>query len=69
MVDRKASKGRKIRYTTITKLTNVTFPIQRRHTTQGLLGTTAATIDNSSTTAMNTFLDEDAWFRSLFGGK
>ena len=69
MVDRKASKGRKIRYTTITKLTNFTFPIQRRHTTQGLLGTTAATIDNSSTTAMNTFLDEDAWFRSLFGGK
>ena len=69
MVDRKASKGRKIRYTTIKKLTNFTFPIQRRHTTQGLLGTTATSIDNNSTTAMNTFLDEDAWFRSLFGGK
>ncbi len=54
MVDRKASKGRKIRYTTMTKLTNFTFPIQRRHT--------------SSTTTTTLMFDEDAWYRSLFGG-
>jgi protein AATF/BFR2 len=70
MVDRKASKGRKIRYTTITKLTNFTFPIQRRHRT------TATTLNNNdhlhnddSWTMNSTFLDEDAWFRSLFGGQ
>lgn len=49
-VDRKASKGRKIRYTEIPKLTNFTFPISR------------------STYSDNNNLDEDAWFRSLFGG-
>ena len=59
MVDRKASKGRKIRYTTMTKLTNFTFPQQRRHTV----------VSSSSTNNNNNILlDEDAWFRSLFGG-
>lgn len=65
MVDRKASKGRKIRYTTMTKLTNFTFPIPRRNAT-----TTVSSFSSSSNVgAMNTFLDEDAWFRSLFGGQ
>lgn len=49
-VDRKASKGRKIRYTDIPKLANFTFPLSRP--------------SSDNTTA----LDEDAWFRSLFGG-
>jgi protein AATF/BFR2 len=55
-VDRKASKGRKIRYTDIPKLANFTFPLSRP---QG-----------SATTSVDTLvgLDEDAWFRSLFGG-
>ena len=60
MVDRKASKGRKIRYTTMTKLTNFTFPQQRRHT--------VVSSSSSSTNNNNILLDEDAWFRSLFGG-
>ena len=51
-VDRKASKGRKIRYTEIPKLVNFTFPVSR---------------PNNSTSDYNN-LDEDAWFRSLFGG-
>jgi hypothetical protein len=48
-VDRRASKGRKIRYAEITKLANFTFPVSR-----------------SAQAA--TSLDEDGWFRSLFGG-
>jgi protein AATF/BFR2 len=61
MIDRKASKGRKVRYHTIDKLTNFTFPIQRRN---------FSISHASSTTAYdsNVFLDDDAWFRSLFGG-
>jgi protein AATF/BFR2 len=50
-VDRKASKGRKLRYTELTKLRNFTFPIRRSYHSYN-----------------DTFLDEDAWFRSLFGG-
>ena len=46
-VDRRASKGRKLRYTPIPKLVNFTFPLSRPST--GML-------------------DEDAWFRSMFGG-
>jgi Apoptosis-antagonizing transcription factor, C-terminal/Apoptosis antagonizing transcription factor len=45
-VDRRASKGRKIRYAVIPKLVNFTFPQQR--------GETA--------------MDDDEWFKSLFGG-
>lgn len=48
-VDRRASKGRKIRYVEVPKLVNFTFPVAR---------------PNSSTGAM----DEDEFFRSLFGG-
>jgi Apoptosis-antagonizing transcription factor, C-terminal len=55
-VDRKASKGRKIRYTDIPKLANFTFPLSRP---QGSATTSADTLVG---------LDEDAWFRSLFGG-
>lgn len=47
-VDRKASKGRKIRYHDIPKLQHFTFPIQRP--------------------SAKASLDEDEWFRSLFGG-
>ena len=47
-VDRRASKGRKIRYTEIAKLANFTFPKSR--------------------TATTSTLQEDEWFRSLFGG-
>eukprot|EP00980_Cylindrotheca_fusiformis_P000229 scaffold52_cov183-Cylindrotheca_fusiformis.AAC.8 len=46
-VDRRASKGRKIRYREIPKLVNFTFPLSR---------------------ATNSNLDQDEWFRSLFGG-
>jgi len=46
-VDRRASKGRKIRYKEIPKLTNFTFPLSRPVTSN---------------------LDQDEWFRSLFGG-
>jgi Apoptosis-antagonizing transcription factor, C-terminal len=46
-VDRKASKGRKLRYTELSKLRHFTFPIPRKSVE---------------------LLDEDAWFRSLFGG-
>jgi hypothetical protein len=49
MVDRKASKGRKIRYHEIAKLVNFTFPLSR-----------------PSNPSSN--LDQDEWFRSLFGG-
>lgn len=48
VVDRRASKGRKIRYTEIAKLSHFTFPTSR-----------PVTYD---------ILDEDEWFRSLFGG-
>lgn len=48
-VDRKASKGRKLRYQEIPKLVNFTFPISRPE-------------------AKSSNLDEDEWFRSLFGG-
>jgi len=54
-VDRRASKGRKIRYTEIQKLANFTFPISRP-----LNGSTGGGAGND--------LDEDAWFKSLFGG-
>jgi hypothetical protein len=47
-VDRRASKGRKIRYVEIPKLVNFTFPVARP--------------------ASSTGMDEDEWFRSLFGG-
>eukprot|EP00934_Nitzschia_sp_Nitz4_P006299 Nitzschia sp. Nitz4//scaffold131_size63436//28089//28931//NITZ4_006273-RA/size63436-processed-gene-0.39-mRNA-1//1//CDS//3329535262//6289//frame0 len=46
-VDRKASKGRKIRYKEIPKLVNFTFPLSRPTTSN---------------------LDQDEWFKSLFGG-
>jgi hypothetical protein len=46
-VDRKASKGRKLRYHEISKLINFTFPLSRPESGG---------------------LDEDEWFRSLFGG-
>lgn len=46
-VDRKASKGRKIRYHVHPKIVNFTFPLQRPETTT---------------------MDEDEWFKSLFGG-
>ena len=52
-VDRRASKGRKIRYTEIQKLTNFTFPVHR--SSGGFSGS-------------GNDLDEDAWFKSLFGG-
>lgn len=55
-VDRKASKGRKIRYTEIPKLTNFTFPLSRPATATSAFTTSVAT------------LDEEAWFLSLFGG-
>lgn len=45
-VDRRASKGRKIRYVEIPKLVNFTFPVARPPTN----------------------MDEDEFFRSLFGG-
>lgn len=50
-VDRRASKGRKMRYAVRPKLVNFTFPVARSQ--------------SSSTT---TGMDEDEWFRSLFGG-
>jgi len=56
-VDRRASKGRKIRYTPLPKLANFTFPQSRRHRTVA---------SSFTTTTLN--LDEDEWFRSLFGG-
>ena len=46
-VDRRASKGRKIRYKEIPKLVNFTFPLSRPNTSG---------------------LDQDEWFKSLFGG-
>lgn len=49
VVDRRASKGRKIRYQVHQKLVNFTFPVSR---------------PQSNSTGM----DEDEWFRSLFGG-
>lgn len=52
-VDRRASKGRKIRYTEIQKLTNFTFPVGRPVNGAGGAGND---------------LDEDVWFKSLFGG-
>lgn len=51
-VDRRASKGRKIRYTEIQKLANFTFPVNR----------------SSGGVSSGNDLDEDAWFKSLFGG-
>ena len=45
-VDRRASKGRKIRYTVNPKLVNFTFPIERAEP----------------------MIDNDVWFKSLFGG-
>lgn len=47
-VDRKASKGRKIRYTKVPKLANFTYPLSRPNNSAGL--------------------DEDEFFKSLFGG-
>lgn len=47
-VDRRASKGRKIRYVAIPKLVNFTFPVARPAPTTGM--------------------DDDEFFRSLFGG-
>lgn len=47
-VDRRASKGRKIRYVEIPKLVNFTFPVARPVSTTGM--------------------DEDEFFKSLFGG-
>ena len=46
VVDRRASKGRKVRYAVIPKLVNFTFPQQRGESS----------------------MDEDEWFKSLFGG-
>jgi hypothetical protein len=46
-VDRRASKGRKIRYKELPKLVNFTFPLSRPN---------------------NSNLDQDGWFKSLFGG-
>lgn len=46
-VDRRASKGRKIRYKEIPKLVNFTFPLSRPRTA---------------------ILDQEEWFKSLFGG-
>jgi hypothetical protein len=46
-VDRRASKGRKIRYREIPKLVNFTFPLSRPN---------------------RSGLDQDEWFKSLFGG-
>lgn len=48
-VDRRASKGRKIRYEEIPKLVNFTFPLGRPNNTSSAL-------------------EEDEWFKSLFGG-
>jgi hypothetical protein len=56
-VDRRASKGRKLRFTEIPKLVNFTFPLSRGSTGAG----------SSSTTTMN-FLNQDEYFQSLFGG-
>lgn len=58
-VDRKASKGRKIRYHDIPKLQHFTFPIARGAGVGG---------GGSANPAATTLLDEDEWFRSLFGG-
>jgi Apoptosis-antagonizing transcription factor, C-terminal len=63
-VDRKASKGRKIRYHDIPKLQHFTFPIARGHASSGGGGGGGA-LPAAATT---TLLDEDEWFRSLFGG-
>jgi hypothetical protein len=49
-VDRKASKGRKIRYHVYPKIVNFTFPLQR------------------PAASGNTTMDQDEWFKSLFGG-
>ena len=52
LVDRRASKGRKIRYAEVPKLLNFTFPVNRTVVDSG---------DGND-------LDERAWFKSLFGG-
>jgi protein AATF/BFR2 len=62
-VDRKASKGRKIRYHDIPKLQHFTFPIAR-----GAGGGNGGGGGSSAHPAATTLLDEDEWFRSLFGG-
>jgi hypothetical protein len=48
-MDRRATKGRKIRYMVVPKLVNFTFPVERMQ---------------SNTSGM----DEEEWFKSLFGG-
>jgi protein AATF/BFR2 len=58
-VDRKASKGRKIRYHEMPKLVNFTFPLSRRG--NSVRGTNPFQSQGSS-------LSDDAYFRSLFGG-
>lgn len=52
-VDRKASKGRKIRYAEIPKLVNFTFPLARPPPPNNVTGIA---------------INESEWFNSLFGG-
>jgi hypothetical protein len=54
-VDRRASKGRKIRFVEIPKLVNFTFPMAR------------PLVPASSSSSAGR-MDEDEWFQSLFGG-
>jgi len=55
-VDRRASKGRKLRYNVLPKLVNFTFPLSRPNN------------NSSETNNGSMMLEEDAWFKSLFGG-
>lgn len=57
-VDRRASKGRKIRYTEIPKLVNFTFPMSKQQ----------QSINKNSNGNTGHVLEDDEWFRSLFGG-
>jgi translation initiation factor 2 beta subunit (eIF-2beta)/eIF-5 len=54
-VDRKASKGRKLRYAVYPKLVHFTFPQNRM-------------VPSSSSTTTTTVMEEEEWFASLFGG-
>mmetsp|Transcript_1174 Transcript_1174/g.2564 ORF Transcript_1174/g.2564 Transcript_1174/m.2564 type:complete len:368 (-) Transcript_1174:35-1138(-) len=56
-VDRRASKGRKLRFNEIPKLVNFTFPLSR--------GSGSGSGSGTSTT---NFLNQDEYFQSLFGG-
>ena len=57
-VDRRASKGRKLRFNEIPKLVNFTFPLSRGSGGNGVGGASSAT----------NFLNQDEYFQSLFGG-